>query len=92
MVAVYRFPDSTRGAARSALICHLRDTTVDDAIAKLQRCGVLAIPGPVNDSIVLMGYHFETRELLNDYRVYGSPHSPQACFRLGWIRRLSRSA
>ena len=91
MIAVYRFPNRTDTVFRSALVCHLRDITVTDAIAKLQRCGVLAIPGPDVDSIVLAGYHYETMALMDDLRIYGSPHTPATQFRYGWIRRLAAS-
>jgi hypothetical protein len=92
MVTVYRLPNTTSAPSRSALICHLREITVGDAISRLQKAGVLAIPGPEAESITLVGYHYETLELLDEYRVYGFAHTRHARCRLGWIKRLSASA
>jgi hypothetical protein len=67
--AVYRMPKTTGQISRPALlICHLRSTTPEEAIEKLQRAGVLAIPSIDESSIVLIAYRVEARRLLEYYR------------------------
>ncbi len=69
--AVYKL--STR---KDSLVAHLRSTTPDEAIEKLQRAGVLAIHGPDDSSIILVGYHIEPQHFLEDMAF------------LGYLRRL----
>jgi hypothetical protein len=54
---------------RSSLVCHLTDLSPDEAIAKLQSVGVLAIPGPDATAITLVGYRVEVRKLLRRIRM-----------------------
>ena len=85
-VAVYKLPP-THLRSHDCLIAHLRETSPDEAIAKLSRAGVLAIHGRERDSIILLGYHHEIRRLLRWFR---SPcHDLEAAAALGKIRRLA---
>jgi CBS domain-containing protein len=71
----------------NALVCHLRETTPDEAIKTLQRAGILAIPGAVENSIVLVGFHYEIRNLLRDFRLYGYPRRSARTY--GKLHKLS---
>lgn len=84
--AVYRIPERTAVKHSNSLVCHLRSTTPAEAITTLQRSGVLAIEGPDDNSIVLVGFHPEIHRLLDYYRTglmaYDDIHTRQLIGRL----------
>ena len=88
-LAVYRAPERQSMTARSSLVCHLRSITVADAIDRLSRAGVLAIEGPEESSIILVGFTFPIVTLLHDWRRYGFPRAPEARYALGKLRKLA---
>jgi len=65
--AVYRLPMSAT-VSRDSLVCHLSSISSQDAIERLSRAGVLAIEGPEENSILLLGFHREIRKLLAFWR------------------------
>jgi hypothetical protein len=75
--------------SKPALVCQLQDLKPDEAIARLEASGVLAIEGPEPDSIVLLGFSYEVSQLVTDFRRYGKPYHPQACAAFAKIRRFS---
>jgi hypothetical protein len=83
--------EATKQNLSSSLVAHLRSTTPEEAIAKLQKAGVLAIAGPDPSSIVLVGYRLEIRHLLDDWRQYGFARQQDSRFTIGKLAKL-RSA
>ena len=73
----------------ASLVCHLRSITPAEAIAKLDRAGVLAIPGPDESSILLLGYQAVIRDLLDDFKRFGHPHRPTSLYLMGKLAKLS---
>jgi hypothetical protein len=75
---------------RPSLVCHLRSTSPQEAIAKLAKAGVLAIEGAEPSSIVLVGYHLEIRNLLRDFRMFDGEHfTRHSYYVLTKLRRLA---
>ena len=58
------------------LVCQLSDTSPEAALDRLAKSGVLAIPGPDLNSIVILGFNAELSKVLAFYRshrrFYGS--------------------
>jgi len=93
ITTVYRIPTARSDEPSSSLlVCHLRDTSPEEAIAKLDRAGVLAIPGPDPLSIVLVGYRREVADLLQDFRIHGHDYRVHSHWLIGKLRRLALSA
>lgn len=96
--AVYRLPERKRAegnSTRNCLVAHLRSTSPEEAIERLKKAGVLAIPGPTDNSIVLVGYHVEVRALLDFWRTASTveqPHGDATRFHLGKLRKLASNA
>ena len=91
-ISVYKMPPKAPSFASNSLICHLRELTIAQAIEKLSKAGVFAIPGPDLASIVLVGYHREAADLLQDFRTVGHAVRPHSFEYLGRIRKLSLTA
>ena len=88
-INVYRIPERIDDESISnALVCHLRETTPDEAITKLQKAGVLAIPGPDDNSIILVGYHKEIRVLLDFYRLGGEDYRDEMSLTIGKLHAI----
>ena len=85
--AVYRLPMSA-ALSRDSLVCHLSSISPQDAIDRLSRAGVLAIEGPEENSILLLGFHREIRKLLAFWR---NPrlYSDDISLTIAKLRRLS---
>lgn len=66
--AVYRMVESR--LSRDSLVCHLRSTTPQEAIERLLKHGVFAVEGVEPQSIVLVGYSYECRVLLANFRQF----------------------
>ena len=85
---VYRLPQRTALNVRSCLVAHLRSTSPQSAIDALARAGVLAVPGPEENSIILVGYHADIRKLLRDFRLYG--YERHSHYTMGKLKALAR--
>ena len=93
LTSVYRMPrQEGRFVAKTSLVCQLRETTPQAAIEMLQKAGVLAIEGPTPSSIVLVGFHREIRDLLQDFRTHGGAHKQHSRSLLGKLHKLSLTA
>ena len=88
-LSVYRLPSRQSTVSHSSLVCHLRSITVEDAITRLAKAGVLAIEGPEKSSIILVGFTSPIVTLLHDWRRYGFPRAPEARYALGKLRKLA---
>jgi hypothetical protein len=78
-------------ASKDSLVCHLRSTTPNEAIEKLQKAGVLAIEGAEENSIVLVGYRVEVRRLLDYFRTQELAFGNDRYF-IGKLKSLATSA
>lgn len=74
---------------KPSLICQLKNISVSNALERLQKAGVLAIPGLDDSSIVLLGFDYEVALYVNDLRRFGHPHHPTSSRVVGKLRALA---
>ena len=77
---------------RSSLVCHLSSITPDEAMAKLQSLGILAVPGPTSNAITLIGYRVEVRKLLRRIRMLPTLRPERRREVFAQLEKLSHSA
>lgn len=74
---------------KPSLICQLKNITVPNALERLQKAGVLAVPGFDDSSIVIIAYSYEVALYVNDLRRFGHPHHPTSSRVVGKLRALA---